>query len=340
MIKISICIPTWNRGRYLNTLLASIHHEARALNRVVFEVVVSDNASSDNTQEIMSNWSKDLPIIYSRNEVNVGPDRNYFLAAKHATGEYIWFMGSDDELEAGSLNLVSDAIVANPRSDIHLFNRENCTLDMRPYKKSSWAKAKDQEIIGIGGIAFDEYLAGCQDLGGVFSYLSSIVVRRDKFLSVAVPDFYWESAYSHVYPLLHLMVTDGQMTYHKKSCVLCRIGNDHFSSQGFARRILIDLEGYKALSESFASHPIVSKKLLVVLRRHISFFNLSRAFSHSIKQSKDSAEHFRFTLLACRYSMREVNVLFLLAAYCGVIIDFWFGLKGRIFAFLTRKIKQ
>ncbi len=50
-IKLSICIPTYNRGKFLPDLFESILSEIDEENRSVIEVVVSDNASGDNTEE-------------------------------------------------------------------------------------------------------------------------------------------------------------------------------------------------------------------------------------------------------------------------------------------------
>ncbi|WP_333693851.1 glycosyltransferase, partial [Phaeobacter italicus] len=52
-IKLSICIPTFNRASYLRTLLASLAEDLHQLPWPV-EVIVSDNASPDETAEVVA----------------------------------------------------------------------------------------------------------------------------------------------------------------------------------------------------------------------------------------------------------------------------------------------
>ena len=97
---LSICIPTRNRARYLNELLSAF---ARQINeagigpdKVVF--YISDNASDDQTPEIISVFKQKVPsTICSRNAVNNGADGNNVQIRTLAKGSYLWVIG-DDEL--------------------------------------------------------------------------------------------------------------------------------------------------------------------------------------------------------------------------------------------------
>ena len=55
-ITLSICIPTFNRSRYLNVLLNDISEK---FEKFIFEyeIIISSNASTDNTDEVVDNWS-------------------------------------------------------------------------------------------------------------------------------------------------------------------------------------------------------------------------------------------------------------------------------------------
>lgn len=76
---ISLCIPTYNRGNYLKRCIESIIVQEEFRNGTV-EIVISDNASDDNTQEIVREYAEKYHnIIYSRNEVNVR-DKNFPIA--------------------------------------------------------------------------------------------------------------------------------------------------------------------------------------------------------------------------------------------------------------------
>ena len=97
---LSICIPTRNRGRYLDELLSAfarqIHEAGIGPEKVVF--YISDNASDDQTPEIISAFKQKVPsTICSRNAVNNGVDGNNVHIRTLAKGSYLWVIG-DDEL--------------------------------------------------------------------------------------------------------------------------------------------------------------------------------------------------------------------------------------------------
>ena len=66
-IKLSICIATLNRGKYLSETLNSIIPQ---MNSSV-EIIIVDGASTDNTQMVVSEFlSKNINIKYCREEIN------------------------------------------------------------------------------------------------------------------------------------------------------------------------------------------------------------------------------------------------------------------------------
>lgn len=83
--KLSICIPTYNRCNYLKYSLESIVVQEPFLNGEV-EIVISDNASTDNTKEVAQEFvQKYKNILYFKNEQNIR-DRNYALALSRGHG--------------------------------------------------------------------------------------------------------------------------------------------------------------------------------------------------------------------------------------------------------------
>ena len=99
---LSICIPTYNRAVYLNRLLANISQERRGLERMV-EVCISDNASTDKTQETIRLWKKKMPISAGRNPKNFGFDVNIVKTTQLAHGKFVWYIGDDDVMLQGAL---------------------------------------------------------------------------------------------------------------------------------------------------------------------------------------------------------------------------------------------
>jgi glycosyltransferase involved in cell wall biosynthesis len=93
--KISICIPTYNGEDYLNDALDSINAQSFR----DFEVVASDDASTDNTLKILEDFKSkaDFPVyIYKHQPKGIGANWNNTI--KHANGEFIKFLFQDDVL--------------------------------------------------------------------------------------------------------------------------------------------------------------------------------------------------------------------------------------------------
>ena len=107
-IILSICIPTYNRGEILyktvNHILASPRND--------IEIFVSDNASSDNTEELMRKI-KDLRVNYHRRPKNYGAESNFINCIRRATGKYVFFIADDDIVEIKEIPWLIDTIKNN-----------------------------------------------------------------------------------------------------------------------------------------------------------------------------------------------------------------------------------
>lgn len=92
--EISIIISAYNAQEYLEKSVSSI----RPSNTELFEIVIVDNASTDNTSEIIKKLKEKTSISIKsiRLDVNVGPGGGRDAGIPHATGRYITFMDSDD----------------------------------------------------------------------------------------------------------------------------------------------------------------------------------------------------------------------------------------------------
>ncbi|MFD1744838.1 glycosyltransferase family 2 protein [Rhizobium helianthi] len=98
-IKLSICIPTYNRAHFLERLLGLIADEYRF--PFSYEVVISDDCSKDNTAEVAQTFAdRGLPVVYRRCTRNVGYEKNLLSALHLARGELIIYLGDDDQLIA------------------------------------------------------------------------------------------------------------------------------------------------------------------------------------------------------------------------------------------------
>ena len=91
--RLSVILPTWNRMQYLPQALDSVLAQEDA----DFEVIVSDNASTDGTAEYMAQFANHPRVRYSRNETNLGMVGNWRKAIfELARGEWFLLMSDDD----------------------------------------------------------------------------------------------------------------------------------------------------------------------------------------------------------------------------------------------------
>jgi len=104
-MKITICIPTFNRDTRLLVCLQSLE-AATCLLTTPIEILVSDNASSDRTFEILQDWhfsNTAVTFNFHRNLVNVGGYENIKVLINAAQGEYLLWCTDDDFLLPDSI---------------------------------------------------------------------------------------------------------------------------------------------------------------------------------------------------------------------------------------------
>ncbi|OGG19001.1 hypothetical protein A3D78_06330 [Candidatus Gottesmanbacteria bacterium RIFCSPHIGHO2_02_FULL_39_14] len=87
----SIVIITYNRSNFLKANLKILLRQSFK----DYEIVISDNASTDNTAKIVNSF-KDKNIRFIRNRVNIGFPANIKKAMLLASGKYIFTLGDDD----------------------------------------------------------------------------------------------------------------------------------------------------------------------------------------------------------------------------------------------------
>ncbi len=106
----SILIPVYNREAHIADCVKSALAQASAF----IEVIICDNASTDNTYAICEQLAKsDSRIRLFKNSCNLGPVRNWQRCAELASGEYAKFLFSDDEIAPDYLKLTLP-FLANP----------------------------------------------------------------------------------------------------------------------------------------------------------------------------------------------------------------------------------
>lgn len=90
--KISIHMCTYNRAHFIQQAINSVLKQTYTN----WELLILDDASTDNTESIILPYLKDSRIRYIKNEKNLGITKNRNKALSLSTGEYIAVLDSDD----------------------------------------------------------------------------------------------------------------------------------------------------------------------------------------------------------------------------------------------------
>jgi len=100
---ISICVPAYNRAKYLPALLDSILSQSFKN----FEIVICEDASPERFEisKVVLEYQKIYPgvISFYQNEKNLGYDGNIRKLIEKSKGAYCFFLGNDDLLNFGAL---------------------------------------------------------------------------------------------------------------------------------------------------------------------------------------------------------------------------------------------
>ena len=126
MIKLSICIPTYNRAQHLSNCLQSLVSMRRPKG-FQFEICISDNGSNDNTKEIVDKAKEDIDINYSKNKSNLGIARNFLKVVSMAKGECVWLIGDDDLLLPHTLDTLE--VLFKKHKSVNFFYINSYLLD-------------------------------------------------------------------------------------------------------------------------------------------------------------------------------------------------------------------
>ena len=121
MIKLTICIPTYNRAAHLMNCLNSIIL-CNSKSDLEFQVCISDNHSTDETEEVVRRAQSAIEIKYHKNTSNLGMSRNFLNVVSMADGEFVWLIGDDDLLMPNAIVELYKLIDVHPTVDFFYVN--------------------------------------------------------------------------------------------------------------------------------------------------------------------------------------------------------------------------
>jgi abequosyltransferase len=203
-IKLTIAIPTYNRSSFLNRNLELLLSQKHFFKGQV-EIIVSDNASSDNTSDVVHKFQElGLQIVYFRNDINLGPDRNILKCYKEAQGDYVLVLGDDDGLLEDSIKIIL-SLLNKYKSIGTIFlnsqNIENTVIDYSEkvdykiyYDLKSYLYRVSYYVTFISGNIVNRKIINKVDLEKwSSSYLAQVPIILNAIISDGLPNIYVNS---------------------------------------------------------------------------------------------------------------------------------------------------
>jgi glycosyltransferase involved in cell wall biosynthesis len=111
-VKVSVCIVTYNHFDFIQQCLDSLVNQSTDF---VYEILVSDDCSTDGTRDILAKYEKQYPNLIKAffQEKNLGAHKNFIFVHQKAEGQYIAHIDGDDYALPGKLQSQADYLDQN-----------------------------------------------------------------------------------------------------------------------------------------------------------------------------------------------------------------------------------
>lgn len=174
---LSICIPTYNGGNRIKECLERVFEATKYRNDV--EVIVSDNGSTDNTNEIINSYLG-IPHYYVyRNLKNLGFFANIkMLVDSYAKGRYCWIIGDDDYIDIDAIDKLCYVLKKHNPMFISINHRNLNPQEFRDFKIDENRSLEYKQLSYFACI--DENVSSSNVLG---TFMSSQVFLLEKIRS-------------------------------------------------------------------------------------------------------------------------------------------------------------
>ncbi|MEA5580442.1 glycosyltransferase family 2 protein [Nodularia harveyana UHCC-0300] len=181
---LTIAIPTYNRAELLDQQLAWLSLAIQGFESDC-EILVSDNCSTDHTQDIIKAWQKKFTSVIfkaNKNHQNLGVMKNIMYCLNSSNTKYVWTIGDDDPIQNKAVAYVINKIQNNEDLSLLFLNfsgRNKITGEsVHPptIVGNRWFDADTEDGIGDGKAIFEH----CFDKSvGAVIFLTATVYRTD-----------------------------------------------------------------------------------------------------------------------------------------------------------------
>ncbi len=133
-VELSIIIPVYNCQSWILRCLESVRNQG--LNDEIYEIIIVNDGSTDNTSQVLEEWSKSQKNVIIHNQQNQGVSIARNRGIEIASGEYITFIDSDDYLASQGISQLIK-IRGDNTPDVILFGHLSVDSNFKEIEKDN-----------------------------------------------------------------------------------------------------------------------------------------------------------------------------------------------------------
>lgn len=331
--RLSICMPTYNFGKFIGETLSSIVPQ---LNQGV-EVVIVDGASPDNTAEVVAEFQKKSnKIHYHRLSARGGIDRDMSVSVDLALGEYCWLFSSDDVMKPNAIAHMLQML--NSKLDCYLCGVDLCTLDIKKFLyKHEISLIKKESVFDLS-IREQRifYLKNALNLTALFGFMSSVVIKRARWKETWIEETFFGDCWALAARIFRMIPNGFTVKYIPESYLWKRSFNDSFMDKGLVHRLGISINGYQKIADLiFGYHSEEARLIRQVLRKDVTWQGILLAY---VSVCSDQEKQLLY-LLTKKLFCDRAFLRFCMCAMLRIFSPKYMGIGIRCYRFIL-KIKK
>ncbi|HFI0358289.1 TPA: glycosyltransferase family 2 protein [Streptococcus suis] len=233
-VLLSVIIPVYQVEKYLKRCINSVL--AQKFNS--YEIILVDDGSTDSSPEICDEYSIEYPHISVIHKENGGLSDARNVGIKHAAGEYIFFLDSDDWISPTMFESLKE-IISSKKHDIIHFDLQFCKNEQSNCVKCELNK---KEFSGI--VAFQKMLE-CTD---ITSFSTDKLYRVSLFLENRI-EFPVGAYYEDLGTIYKLFLVADSVYYTNQVYYYYFLGNEAAITRSWSEKKFLDM--FRFYSEIF-----------------------------------------------------------------------------------------
>lgn len=212
---LTIAIPTYNRSKYLDLCLSGIFQQG-GVEKDSFQVIVSDNCSTDGTTGIVEKYAGNgWPLRYVRNPENIGATANVARCYGLADTKYVLIIGDDDVLLDGALAKIIRVLSGGNYGVVHL---GTCSYEKDHLREKPLSSPSGVRIYADSYKFF-------RDVNFMFTFISANVINKRSVPAGADPLLFVKTEVSQLAWTIPAALHAEKNAFIRDHCVSAKRGN-------------------------------------------------------------------------------------------------------------------